>query len=144
MLSHLSLGLVDQLNITSPWWINTIGKKVVTRVDLAIYLESDIVSFSLQELCNQGRPVKHIDVIVVTRESKEGVPYPQALVGYGLKYNIAILLLVLELPLPRNRAIPPCPMHAIRLPNILGNPLALLMAIYRSMSSRVGCFKYVD
>ena len=39
--------------------------------------------------------------------------YPQALISYGLKDNRAVLVLVLELPLSRNRTILPNPLHTI-------------------------------
>ena len=74
---------------------------------MSIYLKRNVVAFSPQHLCNQWRPIKDINAVVATRESREHMPDPKTLVGNGFKDDATIFVFVLEFPLSRDRAIFP-------------------------------------
>ena len=64
--------------------------------------------------------------------------YSQTLISYGLEDNRVVLILVLELPLPRNRTILPNSMHTVKITKHIGEAsgfidghLALKILTYR-------------
>ena len=100
----------------APLWIYPINEQVVTRVNMAIHLEAHVFTGAPQHVHHYSRPVKNVDVVVASRQTKERVPYPSRLIRCSFQYDTADAILVLELPLPCRRALLPGPMHAIKAP----------------------------
>ena len=83
-------------------------------IPVAIDLKAHVMSFTLQQVCYKKRTVEDIYVVVASKKTKKNVPKPEELVCYGLEDDATILVLVLELSLPRHRVVLPRPMHAIQ------------------------------
>jgi hypothetical protein len=113
---------MDGLEKAKPLQVNPICQQVKPGISLAIDLEAHVMSFTLQQVCYKRGTVKDIYVVVASKKTKKSVPKLEGLVCYGLEDDAMILVLVLELSLPRHRAVLPHPVHAIQTCEYVGQP----------------------
>jgi len=53
---------------------------------MTISFKTHILAMTFQNVCHQGTTIKYINVIISPGQTKEGMPYPQALICNSLQY----------------------------------------------------------
>jgi hypothetical protein len=122
VLLLLPLRFIDGLEKARSLQVNPICQHLKLGISVAIDLEVHVMSFTSQQVCYKRGTVKDVYVVVASMKTKKSMPKPKGLVCYGLEDDASILVLVLELPLPRHRAILPRPVHAIQTCEHAGQP----------------------
>ena len=80
---------------------------------MTICSETHILAMTLQNVSDQRTTIKYINVIISLRQTKEGRPYPQALVCNSFQYYGVFLLSILKSALSCNGTILPLIVHTI-------------------------------
>ena len=78
------------------------------------YFKTHIWAITLQKVSHQRTMIRYINVIDSSRQTKEGMPYPQSLIYKSFQYNGVFALSILKSSLPWKRTIIPPIVHRVQ------------------------------